>query len=58
MKCPKCESANVILQDDSFDHDWNGGGTEIIKYYTCGDCGYGEKDGEDDFPDEDEVLEE
>lgn len=35
MICPKCESGNVILVDDSFSHEF---GTEIIKYWLCEDC--------------------
>ena len=44
MICPKCKSENVVIQDDSFDHDWNGGGTEVIRYPVCRDCGYESND--------------
>lgn len=37
--CPKCHS-EMIIQDDSFDHDWQGGGTEVIRYLVCTKCPY------------------
>lgn len=43
MKCPKCESHKIVIQDDSFSHEF---GVEVIKYPVCDDCGYGEQDGE------------
>lgn len=27
------------LINDSFDHDWAGGGTEVIVYWECSECG-------------------
>ncbi len=41
IKCPKCNSNDVTLEDDSFTHEF---GTEIIKYYLCNNCGFFDKD--------------
>ena len=56
MICPKCKSTNTVINDDSFDYGaghHGSGGVEIIKYPSCGDCGYGEQDGEDDWGNQD-----
>ena len=41
MKCPNCNSDNIIIQDDSFSHEF---GTEEIIYPVCDDCGYSDDD--------------
>ena len=41
-KCPKCR-AQTNIQDDSFEHDWAGGGTEVIRYAQCPKCGWEEE---------------
>jgi transcriptional regulator NrdR family protein len=46
MICPRCESTDVIIIDDSFDHDWAGGGTQIVRYPECNKCGYNDNDWE------------
>ena len=62
MICPKCESENVEIRDDSFDYGESHcgpAGTEVIKYPVCRDCGFGENDedewelGDDEDYDED-----
>jgi len=56
-KCPKCESINIRIEDDSFDYGaghHGSAGTEIIKYPVCNDCDYGASDGEDDWEEKDE----
>jgi len=48
MICPKCKSNNVLIQDDSFDHEF---GVEIIKYPICQDCGFDDDENKFDFED-------
>ena len=33
-----CEH-NWVFCDDSFDHDWAGGGTQLDVYWECQTCG-------------------
>jgi len=35
--CPNCIDKKLILQDDSFSHQF---GTEIIKFFYCESCDY------------------
>jgi len=53
MICPKCEDKDIemVIQDDSFDYGaghHGPGGTEVIVYWVCPECGHDEDyDGED-----------
>jgi len=38
IKIEVCEHKWQFV-DDSFSHDWAGGGTEIIRYWECEHCG-------------------
>lgn len=37
LRCPKCKSTYVHIEDDSFSHEF---GTRIIKYPVCDNCGF------------------
>ena len=41
MKCPKCNSRDVYIEDDSFSHEF---GTEVVKYPVCNCCGFDDED--------------
>lgn len=44
LKCPKCNSTDVYVEDSSFDHEF---GKEIIKFPVCNECEYGLGDNDD-----------
>ena len=48
--CPKCNSEDIRIEDDSFDYGaghHGSGGTEITKYYVCNKCDYGLEEDEE-----------
>ena len=49
MICPKCQSNNVHIEDDSFSYYipfGSGTGVEVIRYPVCEDCGFYDEENE------------